>query len=351
MARLRLLLAIGVHPLFRFSYASSYTKTSARSFTQHTGTQYMTQKQSIDDKMTKENGQEENTNVDLWNGSNEEEFSSLNHLGYSLESDPITHVGGWHAYKKVWEPVNGETPPPCWIKDEVMDMITRFDYSKMPIGRAPKVLVLYGSLRSSSFSRKLAYEFARLLFLLGCDVRVYHPRGLPVRDGELEKELKVQELRALTMWTDGHFWISPEMHGTITGVFKNQIDWIPLNTGSVRPTQGKTCGVAQVNGGSQSFNAVNSLRLLARWMRMPCCTNQSSVPMAWKEFDDQGRMKPSSCRERVVDVAEEFAKFTAVMTPVSVDLTNRYSERKEKIEKGRLLTQAEKEKEKTIAEK
>jgi arsenical resistance protein ArsH len=143
----------------------------------------------------------------------------------------------------------------------------------------------------------------------------------------------------------GHVWVSPEMHGTITGVFKNQIDWIPLNTGSVRPTQGRTCLVAQVNGGSQSFNAVNALRLLARWMRMPCNTNQSSVAKAWKEFDDDtGRMKESDFRDRVVDCAEEFAKFTAVMAPIADELTNRYSERKEQEEKGRLLTQTEKEK-------
>jgi len=133
------------------------------------------------------------------------------------------------------------------------------------------------------------------------------------------------------------------MHGTVTGLFKNQIDWIPLNTGSVRPTQGKTCCVAQVNGGSQSFNAVNALRILARWMRMPCVTNQSSVPKAWKEFDENGRMKESDYRDRVVDVAEEFAKFTALITPVSDDLTNRYSERKEKKKEGKLLTQVEKE--------
>mmetsp|Transcript_8158 Transcript_8158/g.19572 ORF Transcript_8158/g.19572 Transcript_8158/m.19572 type:complete len:229 (+) Transcript_8158:86-772(+) len=216
----------------------------------------------------------------------------------------------------------------------------------MKIGRPPRILVLYGSLRPTSFSRKCAYEFARLLDLLGCDVRVYNPKGLPVRNPELEEEPKVVELRALTHWSDGHMWVSPEMHGTITGVFKNQIDWIPLNTGSVRPTQGKTCCVAQVNGGSQSFNAVNALRLLARWMRMPCCTNQSSIAKAWQEFDDNGRMKESSFRERVVDVAEEFAKFTAVMAPLKGSLTNRYSERKEKAEKGRLLTQAEKEKDK-----
>jgi arsenic resistance protein ArsH len=189
----------------------------------------------------------------------------------------------------------------------------------------------------------LAYEFARLLDLLGCDVRVYNPRGLPVRDPALEEELKVLELRALSYWSEGHVWVSPEMHGTITGTFKNQIDWIPLNTGSVRPTQGRTCLVAQVNGGSQSFNAVNALRILARWMRMPCCTNQSSIAKAWKEFDDDGRLKESDYRDRVVDCAEEFAKFTAVMTPIADELTDRYSERKEKAKEGRLLTQAEKE--------
>lgn len=282
----------------------------------------------------------------LWDGSDEASFSSLDHPGYSLQSDPVTFVGGWRAHRTVWE----ETPEKhCWIKEEVMPLVTKFDYSTMPIGRPPKILVLYGSLRPTSFSRKAAYEFARLLDLLGCDVRVYNPRGLPVRDPALEDEIKVKELRALTLWSDGHMWVSPEMHGTITGTFKNQIDWIPLNTGSVRPTQGKTCAVAQVNGGSQSFNAVNALRLLARWMRMPCCTNQSSIEKAWKEFDDDGRMKDSSYRERVVDVAEEFAKFTAVMAPVADELTNRYSERKERMEKGKLLTQAEKEaaKEKT----
>lgn len=185
---------------------------------------------------------------------------------------------------------------------------------------------------------------------LGCDVRTYNPKGLPVRDPALESDVKVQEIRALTQWSDGHMWVSPEMHGQLTGTFKNQIDWIPLNTGSIRPTQGKTVCLAQVNGGSQSFNAVNTMRLLARWMRMPCVTNQSSVAKAWQEFDDDGRMKESSYRDRVVDVAEEFAKFTAICQPVSDDLTNRYSERKEKEKEGKLLTQAEKEAKKTITE-
>lgn len=268
-----------------------------------------------------------------------------------MESDPVTFMGGWLAHRAALQPSSdGGDAPADWIRDEVADKITKFNYAELPIGRPPKILVLYGSLREASFSRKCAYEFARLLELLGCDVRVYNPRGLPVRDPAIEDHIKVQELRALTHWSDGHMWVSPEMHGTITGVFKNQIDWIPLNTGSVRPTQGKTCCVAQVNGGSQSFNAVNFLRLLARWMRMPCCTNQSSIAKAWQEFDEHGRMKDSSFRDRVVDVAEEFAKFTAVMVPVADDLVDRYSERKEKEKEGRLLSQAEKESRKTVTE-
>jgi len=207
----------------------------------------------------------------------------------------------------------------------------------------PRILVLHGSLRETSFSRKLAFEMARLLEAMGCEVRTFDPHGLPVRDPTLEDEAKVQELRELSYWSEGHVWVSPEMHGCITGAFKNQIDWLPLNTGSVRPTQGRTCVVLQVNGGSQSFNAVNELRRLARWMRMPCCTNQSSVAKAWKEFDDDGRMKDSDFRGRVVDVAEEFYKFTLIMREYKDDLNSRYSERFETAEKGRLQTQAEKE--------
>lgn len=282
----------------------------------------------------------------LWDGVDKNVFASPSHPGYALESDGVTKVGGWLAHRQ-----HSEHSSECWIRDIVASKLTRYEYCTMPIGRPPRILVLYGSLRPTSFSRKTAYELARLLETLDCDVRVYNPQNLPVRDPSLDSHSKVLELRALTHWSDGHVWVSPEMHGTITGVFKNQIDWIPLNTGSVRPTQGKTCLVAQVNGGSQSFNAVNALRLLARWMRMPCCTNQSSIAKAWKEFDDQTtRMKDSSFRDRVVDCAEEFAKFTALMAPVSEDLTDRYSERREKEEKGKLLTQAEKELQKTVNE-
>jgi len=159
--------------------------------------------------------------------------------------------------------------------------------------------------------------------MLGCDIRVYNPRGLPLRDPAIEDHPKVQELRALSDWSEGHVWISPEMHGEVTGTFKTQIDWLPLNTGSVRPTQGRSVMIAQVNGGSQSFNVVNSLRKLARWMRMNCVTNQSSVPKAWKEFDERGRMKPSEFRDRVVDVCEEFYKYTLILRPFADFLVDR----------------------------
>lgn len=215
--------------------------------------------------------------------------------------------------------------------------------------RPLRVLVLYGTLREGGFSKMLGYECARLLEGMGADVRVYCPKGLPVRDPELAEDEKVLELRALVQWSEAHVWAGAELHGNLCSVLKNQIDWIPLNTASLRPTQGKAVAVLQVNGGSQSFNVVNTLRLLARWMRMPCVTNQSSVPKAWMEFDDAGRMKPSSLRERVVDVMEETYKFALVNREFADLFVDRYSERKEREEKGRLLTQAEKEAEKAAA--
>ncbi|KAJ0400641.1 hypothetical protein P43SY_000926 [Pythium insidiosum] len=244
-----------------------------------------------------------------------------------------------------WRP--HATSPPAeddWVQSLDLAGAATFVPPGARLTHRPRILVLYGSLRQTSFSRCLAYECARILDLLGAEVRVFNPQGLPVRDPSVEATSeKVQELRALVEWSEGHVWVSPEMHGTITGVMKNQIDWIPLNTGSVRPTQGKTVAVLQVNGGSQSFNAVNALRLLARWMRMPCCTNQSSVPKAWTEFDEQGRMKPSSYRDRVVDVMEEYYKFTLLLREHAEFLVDRYSEREEKKREGRLLSQAEKE--------
>ena len=207
----------------------------------------------------------------------------------------------------------------------------------------PRILLLYGSLRERSYSRFLTLEAARLLTHLGAEARIFDPRGLPMPDSTPPDHPKVQELRALSDWSEGHVWCSPERHGTLTGVFKSQIDWLPLNVGSVRPTQGRTLAVMQVSGGSQSFNAVNALRVLGRWMRMVTIPNQSSVAKAFQEFDDDGRMKPSSYYDRLVDVMEELVKFTLLVRDRSEYLTNRYSERKEEAAKreGAAATRAE----------
>jgi arsenic resistance protein ArsH len=195
-------------------------------------------------------------------------------------------------------------------------------------GHPPRILILYGSLRPQSFSRKLAFEAERILQHLGAETRVFDPAELPMLDSVPSTHPKVQELRALSLWSEGQVWISPERHGTITGVFKNQIDWLPLEDGSVRPTQGRTLAVMQVSGGSQSFNVVNALRVLGRWMRMVTIPNQSSVAKAWNEFDTAGRMKPSPYYDRVVDVMEELMKFTLLVRGRSDYLVDRYSERK-----------------------
>lgn len=192
----------------------------------------------------------------------------------------------------------------------------------------PRILILYGSLRPQSFSRKLALEAERILRQFGAETRVFDPHDLPLLDSVPASHAKVQELRALSRWSEGQVWVSPERHGAVTGVFKNQIDWLPLEDGSVRPTQGRTLAVMQVCGGSQSFNVVNTLRLLGRWMRMVTIPNQSSVAKAWQEFDDNGRMKPSPFYDRVVDVMEELVKFTLMVRDRSDYLVNRYSERK-----------------------
>ena len=199
-----------------------------------------------------------------------------------------------------------------------------------PFTHAPRLLILYGSLRERSFSRFLAYEAARLLEAMGGEVRIYDAHGLPLPDDATADHPKVQELRNLSIWSEGQVWVSPERHGNLTGVMKSQIDWLPLSEGSVRPTQGRTLAVMQVSGGSQSFNAVNSLRVLGRWMRMITIPNQSSVPMAYKEFDDAGRMKPGPLYDRVVDVCEELMKFTLMTRERAEYLVDRYSERKER---------------------
>lgn len=196
----------------------------------------------------------------------------------------------------------------------------------------PRILVLYGSLRERSFSRLASEEAGRLLRWYGCEVRTFNPSGLPLPDDADAAHPKVQELRELAEWSDGMLWVSPERHGAMTGIMKAQIDWIPLALGGVRPTQGKTLAVMQVSGGSQSFNAVNQLRILGRWMRMITIPNQSSVPKAFAEFDDAGRMKPSPLYLRIVDVCEELVKFTWLTRGRSSYLTDRYSERIESAE-------------------
>ncbi|WP_175422076.1 arsenical resistance protein ArsH [Agrobacterium tumefaciens] len=193
----------------------------------------------------------------------------------------------------------------------------------------PRILILYGSLREVSYSRLLAFEAGRLLERLGCEVRIFDPKGLPLPDEAPASHARVQELRELSEWSEGQVWVSPERHGAMTGIMKSQIDWIPLAIGSVRPTQGKTLAVMEVSGGSQSFNAVNQMRILGRWMRMITIPNQSSVARAYQEFDAEGRMKPSSYYDRVVDVCEELVKFTLLTRNASSYLTDRYSERKE----------------------
>jgi arsenical resistance protein ArsH len=197
---------------------------------------------------------------------------------------------------------------------------------------APRILLLYGSLRERSYSRLLSEEAARLLQAMGAETRTFDPRGLPLPDDTPDSHPKVQELRQLAQWSEGMVWVSPERHGAMTGIMKAQIDWIPLADGAVRPTQGKTLALMQVSGGSQSFNAVNQLRILGRWMRMITIPNQSSVAKAFLEFDDAGRMKPSAYYDRVVDVMEELVKFTLLTRDVSPWLTDRYSERKESAE-------------------
>ncbi|MES2095909.1 MAG: arsenical resistance protein ArsH [Pseudomonadota bacterium] len=193
----------------------------------------------------------------------------------------------------------------------------------------PRILLLYGSLRQRSFSRLATEEAARLLELLGAETRIFDPSDLPLPDQVAgDDHPAVHELREHAFWSEGMVWCSPERHGQITGIMKAQIDHLPLEMKGRRPTQGRTLAVMQVSGGSQSFNAVNTLRLLGRWMRMFTIPNQSSVAMAYKEFDEAGRMRPSSYYDRIIDVMEELVRFTVLMRPHAAQLVDRYSERK-----------------------
>ena len=213
--------------------------------------------------------------------------------------------------------------------------LTLFDGPQMPnqpSAHKPRILLLYGSTRERSFSRLLVEEAARLLEHFGAETRIFNPSGLPLPDDAPVAHPKVQELRELMQWSEGQGWCSPERHGAMSAVFKAQIDWVPLELGAVRPTQGKTLAVMQVCGGSQSFNVVNQLRVLGRWMRMFTIPNQSSVPKAYMEFDEAGRMKPSPYYDRVVDVMEELVKFTLLLRDRQAFLVDRYSERKETAE-------------------
>ncbi|EPC00512.1 NADPH-dependent FMN reductase [Litchfieldella anticariensis FP35 = DSM 16096] len=205
-------------------------------------------------------------------------------------------------------------------------------FDATPSQHPPRILLLYGSLRKRSFSRLVVEEAARLLRAMGAEARIFDPHGLPLPDAEDASHPKVAELRELAQWAEGMVWCSPERHGAMSGIMKAQIDWIPLALGGVRPTQGKTLAVMQVCGGSQSFNTVNQLRVLGRWMRMLTIPNQSSVPKAFLEFDDDDRMKPSPFYDRIVDVMEELMKFTWLIRDRSHYLTDRYSERKESAE-------------------
>jgi arsenical resistance protein ArsH len=196
----------------------------------------------------------------------------------------------------------------------------------------PRILILYGSLRPRSFSRLSGEEAGRILTRLGAEVRFFNPSGLPLVDEPGADTTKVTELWDLVTWCEGMVWSSPERHGAMTGLMKTQVYWIPLSMGAVRPTQGKTLAVMQVSGGSQSFNAVNQMRILGRWMRLITIPNQSSIPKAFQEFDEAGRMRPSPLYDRIVDVMEELMKFTLLTRDRADYLVDRYSERKETAE-------------------
>ncbi|RSB49939.1 arsenical resistance protein ArsH [Acinetobacter soli] len=200
------------------------------------------------------------------------------------------------------------------------------------LDHSPRILLLYGSNREVSYSRLAVQEAGRILEHFGAEVKIFHPMGLPLPEDANTEHPKVKELHELLAWSEGMIWCSPERHGSMSSILKAQIDWIPLAAGAIRATQGKTLAIMQVCGGSQSFNVVNQLRILGRWMRMITIPNQSSIPKAFLEFDENGRMKPSSYYARIVDVMEELYKFTLLTRGQSAYLTDRYSERIESVE-------------------
>ncbi|KAK6435374.1 hypothetical protein LTR95_008438 [Oleoguttula sp. CCFEE 5521] len=277
------------------------------------------------------------TNGDLNNTSSMRATKKLvTDKAYSFLSLAIPADKDEPSIRKAHRPfiLDDEVTASDWVSRLELAKVTEMSHgSILQSGTRLRVLVLYGSLRTRSYSKLLAFEVSRILWRLGCDVRVYDPSGLPMKDDANHDHPKVQELRDLSRWSDGHFWVSPEQHGNLTGVFKTQIDWIPLSTGSVRPTQGRTLGLAMVSGGSQSFNTVNSLRILGRWMRMFAIPNQSSVPMAYKQFtaedDEEGgsRLMEGGNRDRIVDCVEEFVKYSLVMREHFELFGDRFSER------------------------
>lgn len=206
------------------------------------------------------------------------------------------------------------------------------DVQAQPLDHPPRILLLYGSNRERSYSRLAVLEAGRILRHLGAEVKIYHPQGLPLPEDAALDHPKVLQLNELLAWSEGMVWCSPERHGAMSSIFKAQIDWIPLAAGAIRATQGKTLALMQVSGGSQSFNALNQMRILGRWMRMFTIPNQSSIPKAYLEFEEDGRMKPSSYHDRIVDVMEELIKFTLLTRAQKAYLTDRYSERKESAE-------------------
>lgn len=224
------------------------------------------------------------------------------------------------------------TAPSANLSMEEMRTPLMTDFASTFSQHKPRILLLYGSLRERSYSRLVVEESVRLLTYFGAEAKVFDPKGLPQPDTEDENHPKVKELRELMMWSEGQIWCSPERHGSITGIMKSMIDWVPLSIGGIRPTQGKTLALMQVCGGSQSFNAVNQMRILGRWMRMLTIPNQSSVAKAFLEFEEDGRMKPSPYYNRIVDVVEELVKFTLLTRDNKTFLVDRYSERVESAE-------------------